>query len=555
MPSLALFSLVFLLAYSAPSLAAENKPVTPSSIRGLNPALYDKYEPNPAGTFQCLDGSKIIKYSAINDDYCDCPDGSDEPGTSACHNGVFWCKNQGHIPGQVLSSRVNDGICDPECCDGSDEWATGACPDKCAEIGKKFREEEEAIRKTRKTGSKVRGTYIKWAQGEKTRLESELESKKKEVKDKEQEVEKARVALEKTESKSKEDLEKKKLSPLYQSLLTHRLTLTRLRSKSQRLQSELDTLHSLLDELSKGYNPNYQDMAVKAAVVGYEELTGKAAASPSEEEKPQVDQPPQEQEEEIKDWELDELERKDLEGLLWQAGPEDEGDDDDEEEGGLLWKIDEYIPDSLYDSWEGVRDTAIEWMIRLGLIGKKKASKTSIAEGPHVAAAREKHRNLSNELNKLNNAITNTENTLEKMDKEYGPQAEWKKLDGVCVDKVSGDYTYELCFFGKATQKSNKDGATNHMGTFSGWNTAAEQGSFDYYTKQLYKNGARCWNGPLRSVAVDLSCGTQNALLSISEPEKCEYRYKVTTPALCWPDETEGGEVKSEDEEKIKEEL
>lgn len=26
--------------------------------------------------------------------------------------------------------------------------------------------------------------------------------------------------------------------------------------------------------MAKGYNPNYQDMAVKAAVVGYEELTG-----------------------------------------------------------------------------------------------------------------------------------------------------------------------------------------------------------------------------------------------------------------------------------------
>lgn len=25
-------------------------------------------------------------------------------------------------------------------------------------------------------------------------------------------------------------------------------------------------------------------------------------------------------------------------------------------------------------------------------------------------------------------------------------------------------YTYELCFFGKATQKSNKDGSSNHLG-------------------------------------------------------------------------------------------
>ena len=51
-----------------------------ASIRGLNPALADKYS-GEGGKFACLDGSKTIPFDRVNDDYCDCPDGSDEPGT------------------------------------------------------------------------------------------------------------------------------------------------------------------------------------------------------------------------------------------------------------------------------------------------------------------------------------------------------------------------------------------------------------------------------------------------------------------------------------------
>jgi protein kinase C substrate 80K-H len=64
------------------------------------------------------------------DDYCDCRDGSDEPGTSACLNGKFWCRNIGFEGQLVPSSRVNDRICD--CCDGSDEYNGHVqCQDTC----------------------------------------------------------------------------------------------------------------------------------------------------------------------------------------------------------------------------------------------------------------------------------------------------------------------------------------------------------------------------------------------------------------------------------------
>ena len=58
----------------------------------------------------------------VNDDYCDCADGSDEPATGACAplGASFSCAMRGAgFPGQVAPSRVRDGVVD--CCDGSDE--------------------------------------------------------------------------------------------------------------------------------------------------------------------------------------------------------------------------------------------------------------------------------------------------------------------------------------------------------------------------------------------------------------------------------------------------
>ncbi|XP_055336429.1 glucosidase 2 subunit beta-like [Paramacrobiotus metropolitanus] len=87
-------------------------------------------------TFRCIGSKEELPVERVNDDYCDCSDGSDEPATSACSYTVkqmyFFCTTT--VPGtrrKVPSAWVGDGICD--CCDGSDEWARSdvRCMDRC----------------------------------------------------------------------------------------------------------------------------------------------------------------------------------------------------------------------------------------------------------------------------------------------------------------------------------------------------------------------------------------------------------------------------------------
>jgi protein kinase C substrate 80K-H len=110
-----------LLDYSGYSKIVESGKQT--LLRGIRRTDTWRYRPNERGNFMCFHTKEELDFSRVNDDFCDCVfDGSDEPGTSACQNGRFYCDTQNSgFPEFVLSSRVNDGICD--CCDGSDEWA------------------------------------------------------------------------------------------------------------------------------------------------------------------------------------------------------------------------------------------------------------------------------------------------------------------------------------------------------------------------------------------------------------------------------------------------
>ncbi|XP_034828557.1 uncharacterized protein [Maniola hyperantus] len=92
-------------------------------IRGVFYTKINDYRPDSNNEFKCRKSDQRIPYEQMNDDYCDCEDGTDEPSTNACPTGVFYCQTQNQKKQELFvvpSGKVNDGICD--CCDGSDEW-------------------------------------------------------------------------------------------------------------------------------------------------------------------------------------------------------------------------------------------------------------------------------------------------------------------------------------------------------------------------------------------------------------------------------------------------
>jgi protein kinase C substrate 80K-H len=145
---------VFFLAFVALAAAVDK-------TYGVSPVLLTQYS-SSSGTFKCATTGETIPTEQVNDDFCDCDDGSDEPGTSACSNTYFHCNNNAHEGKDIFSSIVNDGICD--CCDGSDEYDSGAgCQDTCAAEAARAAADRAALQAVLARGSQMRQQLISQA--------------------------------------------------------------------------------------------------------------------------------------------------------------------------------------------------------------------------------------------------------------------------------------------------------------------------------------------------------------------------------------------------------
>ena len=446
----------------------------------------------------------------------------------------FYCKNKGHIPGYVPFTSVNDGICDyTQCCDGSEEWdGIVKCEDRCQKIGKDWRQAEEKRQKG-------------LGNAEKRRKEMVLEAGKlrKQVEDRVQtlqtEIEAAEVKAKQVEAELV-DIEKKEKGRVVRGSVSKkagrlgvlvglarqrteelRTQLNQLREERDASRSRLQQVEGILTTFKEEYNPNFNDEGVKRAVRAWEDYA-------AQDKGPEYDA--------ARERDLSAIAGSDADnGLDWA---EYEGEDETSSDTDVLYDFELYLPPSLRTWIDGKLRDLRATLVANGVLAEP--STTSAAgDSKAVTDARSRVDSSKKDLENLRKDLTTHTEDLEK---PFGPDDIFRALKGSCVSTDAGEYTYELCFLDKTTQKGKKGGGHTNMGNYVGLEKITVDDDLPADGKGLgsgerwamkHENGQHCWNGPNRSTMVVLGCAEKEEVWRIVEEEKCVYRMEVGTPAVC----------------------
>ncbi|KAL8715105.1 MAG: hypothetical protein Q9220_001062 [cf. Caloplaca sp. 1 TL-2023] len=529
-------------------LAAE-----PSRPRGVGPdhAKFFKSSDN----FACISNPSIsLSVSQINDDYCDCPDGSDEPGTSACSflsdlspsyisdlssdnfsRSIalpgFYCKNKGHQPGYVPFLSVNDGVCDYDlCCDGSDEWAQPGgvkCENRCKEIGKEWRKNDEQRKKALGTAGKKRKDLVAEAGRLRKQVEDRIQTLETQIQGSTLKVKSLESALADAEKQERSKVVRStgKASKVGTFIQQAKDRIEELRESLIEIRVQRDTgvtrvaeLEAILSTFKAEYNPNFNDEGVKRAVRSWEDYVAQ--------DKPAISDA-------AHDRDFDEIAKSDAETGVIKWSDWEEADESDTD---VLYQIEEYLPVAVR-GWvdQRLRDLRM-LLVENGIIA---ASVATGSESKTVTDARDALKAAQDSESGLRNELSGHRDDLGK---DYGVDNVFRALKGQCISKDSGEYNYELCWLDKTTQKSKKGGSHTGMGNFVRIDSITVDDDLPPDGKGLgsgvrvalrYENGQHCWNGPNRSTLVVLACAEQDEVWKITEEEKCVYRMEVGTPAVC----------------------
>ncbi|XP_057523684.1 glucosidase 2 subunit beta-like isoform X2 [Amaranthus tricolor] len=564
--NLKLIHLILFLTIVAPSI------VRSSSILGISPQD-EKYYSTASEIIKCKDGSKKINRSQLNDDFCDCPDGSDEPGTSACPNARFYCRNLGHMPLILFSSRVNDGICD--CCDGSDEYdGQVKCQNTCWEAGKAARDKlkkkiatyQEGVALRRKEVEQAKVAFAK-DEDELSKLKSDekvLKSLVQQLKDRKEQIEKAeekerlekekeenlKKELEKDSSREKAQDEEKADNGKEYDDITHDDVIDNLddylkKENSEEPAKENDEELTAVSESGSDHEEKHKSTGSDNPEGLSKEELGRLVASRWTGEK--TDSKP-EVSDDVKDIDhTGEISKdgneEDSDGYASEFDGDDEYDKNDSnnlnyDDNDDDHSDDEYTPEDHEDSSSSRPDSDDEsvkldtttssnpsWLGKIQRTMKSILHAVNLFQTPlNITDAAQVRKEYGDSNAKLSNIQSRISSLSVKLKQDFGPQKEFYLLYDRCFETKQNKYTYKVCPYKKATQEEG------HMTTRLGLWEKFE----DKYKTMLFANGDKCWNGPDRSLKVKLRCGLKNEVTDVDEPSRCDKYNLVAGMLLCY---------------------
>eukprot|EP00004_Rigifila_ramosa_P028346 TRINITY_DN958_c0_g2_i4.p1 TRINITY_DN958_c0_g2~~TRINITY_DN958_c0_g2_i4.p1 ORF type:complete len:495 (-),score=136.00 TRINITY_DN958_c0_g2_i4:14-1498(-) len=450
-----------------------------------------------AEVFRCTDGSRAFSFSRVNDDFCDCADGSDEPGTAACPKGRFWCQNLGHAGEFLFSSRVDDGICD--CCDGSDESHV-ACPNTCAELGKAARAKAEAEMKVIREGIEKRKQAAAAGKAIRAKKEDEIKQLLEQVENRKREIAVLKAEKEAREKLEEEERERRRIAF----------------EEEQRLKKAAEAEAAPTGGSNEGAPVEATEVPTEVVLEDDEDLFDEEKERLEDEQRANTQAqattaPPKYVDEESGEREDERVAETDTEAfsvpdddLLSEErlAPEDDPEDpeDAEEEDGSTWRILQWL------------DRAANWLLSLWTPAEP------------VSEAERLRKEVTSQDATLRDLERKVSDLQAELQVDYGDDDRFLTLAGQCFSAKVRQYTYEVCPFGKAKQQGDSYSDL-------GQNKAVE----DNYTKLKWSNGARCWQGPAREITVTLECSSSTELVDVEEPNKCVYAGKLRTPLACDP--------------------
>ncbi|XP_019600500.2 glucosidase 2 subunit beta isoform X3 [Rhinolophus sinicus] len=494
----------------------------PRGVSLTNLHFYDESKP-----FTCLDSSATIPFDQVNDDYCDCKDGSDEPGTAACPNSSFHCTNIGYKPLYISSRWVNDGVCD--CCDGTDEYNSGiVCENSCKEKGRKERETLQQMAEVTREGFRLKKILIedwKKAREEKQQKLAELQAGKKSLED---QVEMLRIVKEEAEKLEKEAKDQhQKLWEEQQAASKAQQEQELATSAFQELDDDMDGVvsvaelqtHPELDTdgdgvLSEGEAQTLLGGDVQMDATAFHDRVWAAIRDKYQSEVLPTDWPVPS---------APDLTELTEEQRLVPSPPTEEEEEEDEEE--------EPEEEEEEEEEEGSQEAPPP------LMPPKPASATEEDKMPpydeqtqaFIDAAQEARNKFEEAERSLRDMEESIRNLEQEISFDFGPNGEFAYLYSQCYELTTNEYIYRLCPFKLVSQKPKLGGSPTNLGTWGSW-AGPEH---DKFSAMKYEQGTGCWQGPNRSTTVRLLCGKETVVTSTMEPSRCEYLMELMTPAAC----------------------